>query len=290
MSASNSICIRIWGGLGNQMFQYAAGYALAKRHGVKLLVDPVSTDLAHTAFGLDLFDLKPDFWEPDAGSSLLQRLGGKPKAKKRRKLWKGPVYQQEVFCSDDGFEAAGPGSYLIGYFQSERFFSDCAEDIRTAFSLNDVAPTIDQNLKDMAAAPTSVSVHIRRGDYINNPQTTAVHGILGDEYYTRAFEVMSALVPGSQWLVFSDDIDAADALTKTWQNRTLIEGHNREQDLWLMSACSNHVIANSSFSWWGAWLGRNPEKKVIGPRRWFSRAEMHKVYVDDVCPEGWILV
>lgn len=291
---SGEICVRIWGGLGNQMFQYAAGHALAKRLGVDLLIDPFEMNVAHAELGFRLFNIEPAIWTPsDNGFSvrrMVNRLRGKGDGKKRYERWPGPVFRQANFCSDDGFAETGSGSYLFGYFQSERFFADQASEIRSLYSLDHVAPTIDEGLRTLAGGRNTVSVHIRRGDYAANPTTTAVHGILGDDYYDRAHSLMAHLVPDCHWLVFSDDIDAADHLTRDWSNRTLVSGQSREQDLCLMSACANHVIANSSFSWWGAWLGHNPDKQVIGPRRWFSRAEMHKVYVDDVCPVGWILI
>ncbi len=288
------ICVRIWGGLGNQMFQYAAGHALAKRLGVGLLVDPVEMSQAHTAFGLGLFNLETEVWQPSgakaAAHRFLQGVRGKDSRKKLEKLWPGPVYRQVNFCSADDFGAIKPGTYLNGYFQSEQFFADCAADIRALYSLDHVAASIDGGLREAASDQKSVSVHIRRGDYASRANVTEVHGLLTGDYYNRAYEIMRRLMPDCRFMVFSDDIEAADELTRHWKNRTLVSGHTREQDLYLMTACANHVIANSSFSWWGAWLGHNAAKQVIGPRRWFSRAEMRKVYVDDVCPVGWILI
>lgn len=294
MSDTREICVRIWGGLGNQMFQYAAGYALAKHLGVELLVDPVEMAQEHTTFGLGLFNLETKVWRPVGARAVARRmlsgLRGKETRKKLERLWPGRVYRPGNFCSADDFGTIGPGTYLNGYFQSEQFFVERAEEIRALYSLDHIVPSIDGALRQAAADPGSVSVHIRRGDYAREAKVTEVHGLLADDYYSRAYEIMRALVPDCRFLVFSDDLAAADELTRRWRNHTLVQGHTREQDLYLMSACANHVIANSSFSWWGAWLGRNPGKQVIAPRRWFSRAEMKKVYVDDVCPVGWILI
>lgn len=293
MSDVREICTRIWGGLGNQMFQYAAGLALAKKHKTGLLLDPVKQGEAHTIFGLDIFRFEKRIWTPEGGAvrqSLFDRLRGKTKQRSNESRWSGPIYRQKHFCYADDFAAIAPGTYLFGYFQSETFFCEYADEIRKCYALDHVAPTIGQELIQTALGPDSVSVHIRRGDYLHKSKVTEVHGLLNADYYSRAYLLMRQLVPNARFLVFSDDAEAADELTRDWPDRTLVTGNSREQDLFLMAACSHHIIANSSFSWWGAWLGRNAQKQVIAPRRWFSRSEMQKVYVDDVCPVGWILI
>jgi len=294
MSENDAICLRIWGGLGNQMFQYATGYALAKRLGVNLLIDPISGELEHTKFGLDLFGIEPEYWQPAATSSgarFKQLFGrGKSAAKKRIRQWPGERFIQEHLCHADGFADLGPGTYLSGYFQSDQFFADAAEDLRQLFALENVVPSISPELVNIAQSPQSVSVHIRRGDYANDPKVLATHGVLDESYYGPATELMERLIKDAHWLVFSDDPETADQLTAHVRNRTLVTGHSREQDLCLMSRCSNHVIGNSSFSWWGAWLGHNPSKTVIAPRRWFAKQELRKVYVNELYPQNWILV
>ncbi|MHC5655567.1 alpha-1,2-fucosyltransferase [Stappia sp. ICDLI1TA098] len=286
------VCMRVWGGLGNQMFQYAAGHAAARRLGVPLLIDPLETEPAHARLALDVFGIAPRIWQPAEPGGLFGRLssGRSRRGKKRFRLWKGPRFFQDGMCHADGYFDIAPGTYVAGYFQSEQFFADCAGEVRALFDLERVAPTIAPDLLALAERETSVSVHVRRGDYVANAATTAVHGVLGVEHYDRAAALMARLVPGAEFLVFSDDIAAAAELTAHWPNRRLVEGQTREQDLHLMSRCAHHVIANSSFSWWGAWLGRNPQRQVIAPRQWFARDELRRVYVDELFPRGWILV
>uniref|UniRef100_UPI003BAC30D4 alpha-1,2-fucosyltransferase n=1 Tax=Stappia sp. TaxID=1870903 RepID=UPI003BAC30D4 len=284
------LCLRVWGGLGNQMFQYAAGHAAARRLGTRLLIDPLEMPLDHAAMGLDLFGIEPEIWRPEGGGLLGRLRSGSVKPKKRHRLWPGPVFMPDSFCHADGYFEIGPGTYLAGYFQSERFFSDCEGEIRALFDLSRVAPTIEPALLAAANDPASVSVHVRRGDYMTNPNATSVHGLLGRDHYDRAMALAERLVPGATFVVFSDDIQAADDLTAHWPNRVLVRDQSREQDLFLMSRCAHHVTANSSFSWWGAWLGRNPERQVIAPRQWFARDELRKVYVDELFPRGWILI
>ncbi|MBL6431514.1 MAG: alpha-1,2-fucosyltransferase [Alphaproteobacteria bacterium] len=288
------VCVRIWGGLGNQMFQYAAGHALARRLDTRLLIDPLEMDFDHAELGLGLFGLAPEIWRPDMSGLRARFAGlrdrGATRGKKRYKLWPGKSFFQQAMCHADDFWSVEPGTYVAGYFQSEQFFADCADEIRALFALESVDATMAPDLLEAARHPASVSVHVRRGDYAANARTAATHGLLGADYYEAAAALMARIVPDARWLVFSDDIAAAAELTAVWPNRTLVEGQSREQDLRLMSLCAHHITANSSFSWWGAWLGRNPERQVIVPRQWFARAELRRTYVDEMFPRGWILL
>lgn len=289
---SDDLCMRIWGGLGNQMFQYAAGLALSRRLGCGLVLHAVETRPAHARFALDVFGLDLRLWQPDARDlPLLDRLRGKASGKRAAKAWPGPVFEQQGVCATDGIETVRPGTYLAGFFQSEEFFADQADAVRAAFALDRFAEGIDPALLAAAEGPATASVHIRRGDYAADPQTTATHGLLGAEHYARARALTERLVPVERWLVFSDDADAAAALTEGWPGRIVVTGQTPAADMALMARCAHHVIANSSFSWWAAWLGRNPDRTVIAPRHWFSVPEMKRCgYVDGLCPVGWVLV
>lgn len=289
---NDAICLRIWGGLGNQMFQYATGLALSRRLGCGLLLHAVETRPAHARFALDAFGLDLRLWQPDRRAlPLLDRLRGRTGGKRAAKAWPGPLFQQQSICATDGIETVRPGTYLSGFFQSEAFFADHAAAVRAAFALDRFATGIDPALLDAAAGPATASVHIRRGDYAADPQTAAIHGLLEAEHYARARALMERLVPVEHWLVFSDDAEAAAALTDGWPGRVVVTGQTALQDMALMARCGHHVIANSSFSWWAAWLGGNPARTVIAPRRWFSVAEMkRRGYVDGICPVGWVLI
>ena len=291
------LCVRLFGGLGNQMFQYAAALAQAKRTGSNLLMHAVGSDrLEHASFGLAAFPISADVWEQDDvdTSSLLARLTGKARQEKRKTKhgdhWPGPRYQYDSLTASDDIRAVKKGSYIAGYFQSEDYFLDHAEAIRAEFSLTYLEDALDPDSKALVENSGSVSVHIRRGDYLYDPKVLKIHGIMEDDYYHRARSLIERAVPDCHFCIFSDDREAADKLTRDWPNRTLMPQADRMHDLALMSKCSHHVIANSSFSWWGAWLNPDPHKLVIGPRRWYTREHMLTTYIDDICPRGWILV
>ena len=288
------LCVRIFGGLGNQMFQYAAAYARARHLNVRLLLHVAgSARLAHASFGLADFPLDANIWD-QAGAKAgawLDRLAGRHKRKtKHGTYWPGPRFQHDSLTVSPDWHSVAAGSYLAGYFQSEDYFADHADSIRAQFSLAHLDGMIDEQSLALVKQPGSVSVHIRRGDYLDDPKVLKIHGILGKDHYQAAYELTQKLVPGAHFCIFSDDRDAADALTRNWPNRTVMPAADRLHDLRLMSLCSHQIVANSSFSWWGAWLNASPNKTVIAPRRWYSREHMQSTYIDDICPRGWILI
>lgn len=289
---AEDVCMRVHGGLGNQMFQLAAGLATARRLGTGLLVHPVdSARLAHARFALEAFGRPLRVWRPDPAAAPLRARLMPRSGKRAERLWRGPVFEPPGFCDATGFGDVAPGTYLKGYFQSESFFASVADEVRDFFALERFLAEADPDLVAAARAPDTASVHVRRGDYASDPATRAVHGLLEADHYARARALAERLAPVRRWLVFTDDAKAAAAITEGWPGRTIVAGPSALADMALMAACAHHVIANSSFSWWGAFLGRNPERVVIAPRKWFSDAEMRRVgYVDGVCPVGWILV
>jgi hypothetical protein len=169
--------------------------------------------------------------------------------------------------------------YFDGYWQSEKYFKGAEQIIR-----NELSPTkeIAEKLKSpIHAAQNFISLHIRRTDYL---KFSAIHPVLPVEYYERAVEAIGKY---DYILVFSDDIEwCRDNLRF---ERMIFSEHRKEvEDLWLMSLCTHHIIANSSFSWWGAWLNNNPLKKVVAPARWFGN--QLQVSMQDIIPDNWIVL
>jgi hypothetical protein len=297
------ISVSLMGGLGNQMFQYAAGKALAERHGVSLAL----------ALDLSAFRYKPRSFlldrllVPEAVcSEQAEALEVRAKWKRRidrllgraglLKLPQSPQdYSEPHFHYDHAFEALGPDTALFGYFQSERYFGSIAERLRDWFSPREpLAGGAAEMLGRIQASRLPISVHVRRGDYLN-PSTAKFHGILGKPYYREALARIEAAIGGEAALfVFSDDPAAAERVLNFVPKSRLVHVRGEPdcpwEDMALMARCRHHIIANSSFSWWGAWLNRSPDKVVIAPRAWFAPAELKKLNTADLYPPGWGLV
>ncbi len=283
------ILVRMHGGMGNQLFQYAAGRALAARLGVEVALDPRMLAVKGTRPCWGNFrwrvvppaDLKPADLPPVrqdglARYALWRAFGRHPVLRRERGLGYNP-----------GFESWGDDSYLHGYWQSERYFAGIADLLRDEFT---VVPEPSAQAREMAArigAGPSISLHVRRGDYL----TLAAHAICSEAYYRAALErVVAQTGIAPRVFVFSDDPDWAKANLDLPCEKVVVDFNGPEtdyEDLRLMGLCQHNIIANSSFSWWGAWLNRSPGKVVVGPGRWFGNPKLHN---PDIFPEGWIRV
>jgi hypothetical protein len=303
------ITVSLIGGLGNQMFQYAAGKALAERNDVKLALDLSGfKSYALRSFLLDRLRVP----EADAYNPL-QAGAAKPANRFVRSLWKQRVdrvlkrvglpalgasandYREPHFHYDPAFEALGPEASLFGYFQSERYFSPIIDQLRGWFlprePFGEAASAV---LGRIEHSRMPISVHVRRGDYLN-PGTAQFHGVLGETYYREAVKrIATALDEEADFYVFSDEPAAAEKILSFVPPSRLncVRGDPDRpwEDMALMARCRHHVIANSSFSWWGAWLNPSPDKVVVAPRAWFAPAELKKLNLADLYPPGWVLV
>ncbi|AHB87954.1 alpha-1,2-fucosyltransferase [Thermosynechococcus sp. NK55a] len=292
------IIVRLYGGLGNQMFQYAAGLALSLRHAVPLRFDLDWFDGVrlhqglelHRVFDLDLPRAAPSEMRQVLGSfshPLVRRL-----LVRRRLRWLLPQgYALEPhFHYWPGFEALGPKAYLDGYWQSERYFSEYQDAVRAAFRFAQPLDERNRQIVEEMAACESVSLHVRRGDFVQDPVVRRVHGVDLSAYYPRAVALLMERMREPRFYVFSDDPDWVRANLKLPAPMIVID-HNRGEhsfrDMQLMSACRHHILANSSFSWWGAWLNSQPHKLVIAPKRWFNVDDFD---TRDLYCSGWTVL
>jgi hypothetical protein len=305
------ITVSILGGLGNQMFQYAAAKALACKHEVELVIDESAfRSYALRPFLLDRLRV-PEAVEPVTGRTIDVPLRAKHFAAMqwhnranrvltRLGLQKMPqpraTYSERHFQFDPNFFALGRSISLYGYFQSELYFADIADKLRDYFQPRDWLGSQAQAMADaIGRSDMPVSVHIRRGDYVKSAETARVHGSLGVAYYRKALQVLQgALTSRMTVFVFSDDSADAEAMLDFVPSDNLVHVRgdpNRPwEDMALMARCRHHVIANSSFSWWGAWLNSSADKIVIAPREWFTPGELRQRNTCDLYPGGWILV
>lgn len=303
------IKVSLIGGLGNQMFQYAAGKALAERHGVQLSLDLSGfRNDELRSFLLDRLRVPEASNLPTEAEASEQ--GGKHF---RRAMWKDRIdrllglvglprlapssqeYREPHFHYDPAFEALGPEATLFGYFQSERYFGSIAESLRDWFAPREpFGGEAGEVLAQIEASRLPVSVHVRRGDYLNSG-TAEFHGVLGEPYYRQALgRLQAGMAREADLFVFSDDPAAAEQLLNFVPKARLVHVRGDPKRPWedmaLMARCRHHVIANSSFSWWGAWLNRSRDKVVIAPRAWFAPNELRKLNTADLCPSGWMLL
>ncbi|QBF33762.1 alpha-1,2-fucosyltransferase [Thalassococcus sp. S3] len=278
------IQVRLHGRLGNQMFQYAAGRALALRHNTDVALDTRSAVDRNEGVLTRVFDLpltQADHQPPYKGDGLLRYaawryLGGPPRFQRERGLGYNP-----------GFEDWEDGIYLHGYWQSERYFADIAETVRADFTFPEQMSEQNAEMAAQIGAGTSVSLHVRRGDYLS----TGAHGVCDQAYYTAAIDALLPKIDGEPTIyVFSDDPAwARDNLTLPCP-RIVVDFNGPEadyEDMRLMSFCDHNIIANSSFSWWAAWLNDNPAKEVAGPANWFSDPKLSN---PDILPDRWLTV
>jgi hypothetical protein len=237
--------IRVYfrGGLGNQMFQYAALKSLAVRNGYELRIPECQL--------VRVFDLKEKVLD--------------------RKLLKAQAKYNETggFAFNRGFFELKDGTDLRGSYQTEKYFIDIKGLIVDTFRKKWKTPKNN-----------AVSIHVRRGDYLKKP---SYHPVCTSEYYRKAM----ALFPSAEFHVFSDDIRWCREAFKGSQFK-FFEGNKDYVDLELMASCSHHIVANSSFSWWAAYLGQNPDKKIVAPKIWFGKSFGGNL--SDLRPSSWIQI
>lgn len=288
----------IIGGLGNQMFQYAAARSLALQHGTALALDISGfADYAlHQGFELSrVFNCSAEIaterdlrnilgWQH---SSFVRRQLTRPRLESLR--CKGLVVEPH-FHYWSGLSEVAPESYLIGYWQSEKYFSNVEPQIRRDFTFRTPMNSINASIAAQIPAVNAVSLHIRRGDYVSDAKAAATHGLCSIDYYQEAIRYISSKTPDPHFFIFSDDIEwAKENLHIDCHHQYINHNHGSESynDMRLMSMCRHHIIANSSFSWWGAWLNPSSNKLVITPNNWFARNEKT---TSDLIPSTWIAI
>jgi hypothetical protein len=278
------IIANLIGGLGNQMFQYACARALALELNLplKVTVDMFAIYPRHNGPELDsAFRLQLNLAQSAELRRMIGALRASPRA--RRVLGtetlgplRGAKFIAESSCSSiEGLLArAKKGAYLQGYWQSERYFSKHAAAIRSDFTFRLPPTGHNTHLVRAILGSVAVSVHVRRGDYVTNPTALSVLGMCPPDYYFAAIENLQRRVPMARFFAFSDDPQwVTEVLKMRYPDLVVVDGNRADDsynDMRLMSLCHHHIIANSSFSWWGAWLNSRSDKIVIAPQRWFA--------------------
>lgn len=276
----------IIGGLGNQMFQYATGRALASS-----LSSQLKLDVSDFANGYNLHEFSLTKYKIDYEPT------GFPYRRKWMKLLgflMGITHFKEAsFAYSESIFSLQAPLYLEGYWQSAKYFHSIREELLEEFVPKGDLSDFSIKIFDQIENSNSVSIHVRRGDYVTDPNANKVHGVCTFDYYDRAVKtLMSKLdsLENVKFFVFSDDQEWVKENMNIPGEVIFVDGNGPErnhEDIYLMSQCKHNIIANSSFSWWGAWLNSNPDRIVIAPKQWFADPDRS---AQDLVEEKWLTV
>jgi hypothetical protein len=291
------IKVALNGGLGNQLFQYAAAKALALKNDTDVFFDllplysklQVSSLATYRNFELDAFGIHAGHNNAWFKNRFLYPVA-KIQFFLNRELnhLKYNYYREKAFSFDADVLQQPDNTYLDGHFQSEKYFKGCEEAIRRELCFRHPLTGKNAAWKERIENSNAVSVHIRRGDYASISKNLKKHGLVSPAYYRQAMQYMVSEFSGASFFIFTDD--------KAWVQQhfqsvfpfQMVDSNAAEQsfnDLHLMSLCKHHIICNSTFSWWGAWLNSSGYKTVIAPAKWFSDPSINS---DDIYPPEWI--
>jgi hypothetical protein len=287
------VIVNLKGGLGNQLFQYAFGYYLAKINCCELKIDISSyKNYELHSYSLPFFEVdeklvtqrESDFFK-GVGISFSERFI-------RKLFFSNYFINEETISFDKKYKLIKPPVYIDGYWQSEMYFNEIESEIRKLYRFSSIPDETNQSLLEIIRAENSISLHIRRGDYINIESVNKTHGILSLDYYNLAVKIISDKIENPKFYIFSDDIEWAKNNLKLNHYVYFVEvniGKNDAEDLRLMSECKHHIIANSTFSWWGAWLNHSRDKIVIAPNKWFNDIELNNE-TQFLVPSEWLRI
>jgi hypothetical protein len=285
------------GGLGNQMFQYAAGLSVARRNGFPLRIDTtrLKAENPHQGYQLDTIFagefLEASNWE------LLNLLKFQIFFKRKAKIFRNWTYAPPVAiirqCTHNywsNFDMINHPCYLSGYWQSPKYFENVQGEIRKSFTFKEPLDSANRRLLCFIEKENSVCIHLRRGDYVSDARANRFHGVCEWSYYDRAMEMISKQVKDAYFFVFSDEPHVARQRFERQKHVHIVDlnrGEHSYRDLRLMQGCKHHIISNSSFSWWGAWLAKGKQQIVIAPSVWFAGS--HEP-ITDIYDPTWIRI
>ncbi len=289
------------GGLGNQMFQYAFGRYLAFRNNTYLKIDSTLLEsnggaVTKRDFELQIFNIGFVYATP----SEIKKFNGVPNAsfvdkisyRMRRMLGIHKLVVQQGNSFKPEYLNLKANTCIVGRWQSYKYFEEVEHLIRNDFEFKCSLPTDLEPLIEAIRTTNSISIHIRRTDYVSNSLYASRLGSLPIEYYIKAVKVINSLVNDIAYFIFSDDIEWCETNLKfisgptTYVDTTNYPNSN-EIDLHLMSLCKHHIISNSTFAWWGAWLGKFDAGVTVAPNKWAISPEYDAI---DIIPPNWMRI
>lgn len=281
--------VKFNGGLGNQMFQWAFARALEAKSGIKTSFDMSFFEKKYARpFELDIFNVNVDAVSDFCTKFKLAFIWKFRKKLNGKKFLGFNFYSEPHFEYDENLFELCPNTYIEGFFQSEKYFKDIENELRADFKFKDLPDEQNQQVIDKINSSNSVSLHIRRGDYVQKKRYQNLYATCSLDYYKRGVEYIAEKFENPTLFIFSDDIEWVKENLKLPYECVFVShnsGAKSFEDMRLMSLCKHNVIANSSFSWWGAWLNNNQNKVVIAPQKWFNDEGINQT---DVIPSDWI--
>lgn len=283
------VTVNLKGGLGNQLFQYAVGRSLAHKNADRLALDLTGLVRAqdkgdmYRKYALGAFSIKTS----TATASEAERA--KNPYGLISKVWRAfsskVLRQQHIGWEPNVFRKRGD-VYLDGYWQSPKYFADIRDYLLEEIVLTSPLSSAANAFNSKIMSSEAVFIHIRRGDYVTDKKVRAINGTCSPDYYTRAILRTKERISNPAWFVFSDDIAWVKTNLNLPVEATFVSDKSitDTEELALMASCKHAIIANSTFSWWGAWLIQNPEKVVIAPSPWFDTKYDHHA---DLIPDSW---
>ncbi len=293
--ASSPTIVRLMGGLGNQLFQYAFGRVVSEKNGSKLFFDSRFLRKARTKRDLSLTSFRVDFTE--APKEELRRFqmtqadfykARLPLPSKYRKEPPANVAREPGWGYHEKFVRAYPnGAYFVGYWQSFHYFRSLRSQLLSEFKISSELPDSTKTLEREIAASRSICVNVRRGDFASDKVARRFHGLMTIDYYLEALESLKSTGKFDRVYIFSDEPEWC-LLNFPPQAYHQVVGHEHKGPhfshyLHLMTRCVGFVIPNSTFGWWAAWLSEAEDGDVIAPRSWFSE----ETRTDCLIPDSW---
>lgn len=274
---------QLMGGLGNQLFQYAAAKALYLKTDVPFKVYYEDGNAyAQRSFQLEKFNIPVE----KAREKEIPKKTFLAKVKRKLHITIPFFNEKQDFDFDPLFFRQKLNTHFHGYWQNEKYFKEHRAILISEYQLKNPPGGMNKKcLTNIEQAINSIAIHVRRGDYIENPIAYANHGLCDLDYYKKAVRYFEENHERNQYFLFSDDVDWVRENLNFIENKTIIDWNAKqpEEDLRLMSSCKHQIIANSSFSWWGAWLNTHPDQVVIAPKQW-TRKQHSKA----ILPNSWL--
>ena len=294
------ILVRLSGGLGNQMFQYAVGRALAEKHKAVLKLDltllnerkNIPANQVFREYDLDVFSMEQNFAtqeEVEYFNPVSKNIFSRINYRIRRKLRPKELYIARFRHFDPAVLELPDDVCLVGSWQSEKYFNSISQIIRRDFTFRKEFDAETEKLAARILSGNSVCINFRRTDYVSNPLYKELLGAMDIEFYNKAIQYIRDRVKDLVLFVFSDDLEWCKQNMKFDLPVTFVTeefyGEKYSFKLKLMSLCAHFIIPNSTFGWWAAWLGTNPDKLVVAPQRWYKDTSFDS---KDIVPDKWI--